>query len=121
NLIHYGGDSGDTSIYRNGTLYFYQNTVVIQGRRTGPDARYFTDVFRLETLQQNVDARNNIFYAMGDPDAPGEEPTGLALLDYRSGNAHFENNWISPGWHTWRLDDAQAGSVITGTENFITN
>ena len=29
-LIHYGGDTGLAHIYRNGTLFFYHNTVVIQ-------------------------------------------------------------------------------------------
>lgn len=122
NLIHYGGDSGDTSIYRKGTLYFYQNTVVIHGSRTGPNARWFTDLFHFDTNQQIADIRNNIFYAAGDPDAPeGTEPTGFALFNNIAGTAHFETNWISPNWHTWRNDDAPAGASVTGTNNFITN
>lgn len=121
NLIHYGGDSGDNSIYRKGTLYFYQNTVVIQGSRTGPDARWFTNLFHLDTNQQIADVRNNIFYAAGDPDSPGTEPTGFALLNDYGGTVHFETNWISPGWHTWRNDNAGAGASITGTGNFISN
>ena len=32
-IVHYGGDSGDASIYRKGTLYSYNNTVV--STRTG--------------------------------------------------------------------------------------
>jgi len=27
-ILHYGGDGDDTAIYRQGTLYFYHNTVV---------------------------------------------------------------------------------------------
>lgn len=27
-ILHYGGDSGDESIYRKGTLFFYNNTVI---------------------------------------------------------------------------------------------
>lgn len=122
NLIHYGGDSGDNSIYRKGTLYFYQNTVVIQGSRSGANPRWFTDVFRFDTNEQIADVRNNIFYAAGDPDAPqGTDPTGFALFDNAGGTAHFETNWISPNWHTWRNDDAPGGASITGTNNFISN
>lgn len=121
NLVHYGGDSGDYSIYRKGTLYFYQNTVVIQGSRSGDDARWFTDVFRFDTNDQIGDIRNNIFYAATDPNAPQSEATGLALFDDAGGTAYFSNNWISPGWHTWRNDNTPAGSAITGTGSFLTN
>ncbi len=121
NLVHYGGDSGDESIYRKGTLYFYHNTVVIQGVRSGDSARYFTDVFRFDTNDQIGDIRNNIFYASGDPDNPNAEPTGLALFDNSAGTAYFANNWISPDWHIWRNDDIPAGSAITGTASFLTN
>ena len=121
NLIHYGGDSGDHSIYRKGTLYFYQNTVVIQGSRSGDAARWFTDVFQFDTNEQIADVRNNIFYASGDPDNPGAEPTGLALFDNSAGTAYFGDNWISPDWHIWRNDDAPPGASITGTDNLQTN
>lgn len=121
NLIHYGGDSGDTSIYRKGTLYFYQNTVVIQGTRTGDSARWFTNVFQFDTNEQVADIRNNIIYASGDPDQPNAEPTGLALFSNSAGTAYLGDNWISPDWHTWRNDDAPQGASITGTENLQTN
>lgn len=122
NLVHYGGDSGEYSIYRNGTLYFYQNTVVIEGNRTGSNARWFTDLFRLDTNEQTADVRNNIFYAAGNPEGPaGTEPTGLALFDNRAGVSYFDSNWISPGWHTWYNDDQPAGSSVSGTSSFITN
>ncbi len=121
NLIHYGGDSGDESIYRKGTLYFYQNTVVIQGIRSGDNARYFTDIFRFDTNDQIGDIRNNIFYASGDPANPNAEASGLALFDDTAGTAYFSNNWISPDWHIWRNDATPAGSSITGLASFLTN
>ena len=121
NLVHYGGDSGDESIYRQGTLYFYNNTVVIQGSRSGPDARWFTSLFRFDTNQQIGDIRNNIFYAAGDPSTPAAEPTGLALFDDTAGTANFGVNWISPDWHTWRNDSEPEGSSVTGGGNFLTN
>ncbi|MDB5391371.1 MAG: hypothetical protein JWM11_7017 [Planctomycetaceae bacterium] len=122
NLVHYGGDSGDAASYRQGTLYFYQNTVMIQGTRSGTDARWFTDVFRFDTNQQIADIRNNIFYCGLPPDAPaGTDVTGLGLFDDTAGTATFGVNWVSPDWHAWRNDDVPAGSSITGTSNFLTN
>lgn len=122
NLIHYGGDTGDTKDYRKETLYFYHNTVMIEGVRSGPDARWFTDIFRFDTNQQVADVRNNIFYCGLPPDAPpSTEVTGFGLFDDMGGTANFGVNWISPGWHTWRNDNAPVGSQITGTGNFITN
>ena len=121
NLVHYGGDSGDESIYRKGTLYFYNNTVVIQGARSGEDARYFTDVFRFDTNAEIGDIRNNIFYCSGDPAHPDAEPTGLALFDDTAGTAYFTNNWISPDWHIWRNDATPPGSSLTGLGSFLTN
>jgi hypothetical protein len=121
-LVHYGGDSGDTAGYRQGTLYFYQNTVMIQGTRSGNDARWFTDIFRFDTNQQIADVRNNIFYCGLPADAaPGTEVTGLGLFDDQAGTATFGVNWISPDWHTWRNDNTPAGSKITGTSNLLTN
>jgi hypothetical protein len=33
-MIHYGGDFGVPDVYRNGTLYFYYNTVAITATKT---------------------------------------------------------------------------------------
>jgi len=84
-IVHYGGDSGDTSIYRKGTLYFYNNTVV--STRTGN-----TTLLRLSTNEETCDCRNNIVYVT----APGNR---LALLD-SSGIMHLNNNWLKTGWQT---------------------
>jgi hypothetical protein len=82
-IVHYGGDSGDTTIYRKGTLYFYNNTVV--STRTGN-----TTLLRLSTNEETCDCRNNIIYVT----APGSR---LALLD-SSGILHLHNNWLKTGW-----------------------
>jgi hypothetical protein len=84
-IVHYGGDSGDTTIYRKGTLYFYNNTVV--STRTGN-----TTLLRLSTNEETCDCRNNIVYVT----AAGSR---LALLD-SSGILHLNNNWLSTGWQT---------------------
>jgi hypothetical protein len=92
-IVHYGGDSGNESIYRKGTLYFYNNTVV--STRTSN-----TTLFRLSTNGETCDCRNNIVYvtALG---------SRLALLD-SSGVLHIRNNWFKSGWRN-------SSSTLTGT------
>jgi hypothetical protein len=82
-IVHYGGDSGDTAIYRKGTLYFYNNTVV--STRTGN-----TTLLRLSTNEETCDCRNNIVYTT----AVGNR---LALLE-SSGMLHLRHNWLKTGW-----------------------
>ncbi len=54
-IVHYGGDSGNTDDYRKGTLYMYNNTIV----STRTDR---TTLLRLSTNDENCDFRNNIAY-----------------------------------------------------------
>lgn len=82
-IIHYGGDSGSTGDYRNGTLYFYHNTVV--SLRTDS-----TTFFRLSTNSHHCDARNNIVYVT-------TSGSGLAMLD-SDGLLDLSHNWFKPGW-----------------------
>jgi hypothetical protein len=82
-IVHYGGDMGKPAAYREGTLYFYHNTVV--SRRADK-----TVLFRLMTQNERVDCRHNILRVT----APGRT---LAMLD-SVGQLHLANNWISPGW-----------------------
>jgi hypothetical protein len=82
-IVHYGGDSGNTAIYRKGTLYFYNNTVI--STRTGN-----TTLMRLSTNEETCDCRNNVVYVT----ASGSR---LALLD-SSGVLHLNNNWLKTGW-----------------------
>lgn len=82
-MIHYGGDSGEESWYRNGTLYFYHNTIV--SYRPGK-----TVLFRLSTNAQHVDCRNNIYYTPA-------EGSWLAILD-EFGRIDLRQNWIKKGW-----------------------
>jgi hypothetical protein len=82
-IVHYGGDNGDTSAYRKGTLYFYNNTVA--SARTDR-----TTIFRLSTNEERADARNNIFYVT----AAGNT---LSVLD-STGTLDLSRNWFKPGW-----------------------
>ena len=92
-IIHYGGDSGNESVYRKGTLYFYNNTVI--STRTGN-----TTLLRLSTNDEACDCRNNIIYVT----ASGNR---LGLLD-SSGILHIRNNWFKSGW-------GESHSGLTGT------
>jgi len=82
-VAHYGGDSGSTSHYRQGTLWFFHNTVV--SRRAGN-----TTLFRLSSAGETADARNNIVLVT----ATGNR---LAMLDL-AGTLTITQNWFKTGW-----------------------
>ena len=82
-IIHYGGDCGDESKYRKGTLYLYNNTIV--STRSGN-----TTLVRLSTNDESCDARNNIIYA-------ASSGAHLAMID-DAGTISLRNNWLKTGW-----------------------
>jgi putative Ig domain-containing protein/parallel beta helix pectate lyase-like protein len=82
-IAHYGGDSGLTASYRQGTLYFYNNSII--SKRTDR-----TTLIRLSTNQEQCDFRNNIAYTT----AAGST---MSLLD-DAGVMNFSHNWLKPGW-----------------------
>jgi hypothetical protein len=92
-IVHYGGDSGDENLYRKGTLYFYNNTII--STRTGN-----TTLLRLSTNDETCDCRNNIVWTT----ASGVH---LGLVD-SSGILHLKNNWLKSGW-------VASHSGLTGT------
>ena len=81
-IVHYGGDSGNTSGYRKGTLYMYNNTIV----STRSDR---TTLFALSTNDETCDFRNNIAYVTSGGNT-------LSLLD-QSGILNLSHNWFKPG------------------------
>lgn len=101
-IVHYGGDSGNTDWYRKGTLYFYNNTVI--STRSGN-----TTLFRLSTNDESADCRNNIVYTTADG-------SRLAMLA-SDGTLNLVSNWFKPGWR-----DSHSGltGTITGGETTIT-
>jgi len=115
-LIHYGGDSGNND-YRNGTLYFYDNTVISQADQS---TRWRTNMFELDGIasQQLVDVRNNIFY-----NAPQHSGVNATLFEFSisQGNINFGSNWVSPGWlpsYSAEMGQSYDGT-ISGTNNFF--
>jgi parallel beta-helix repeat protein len=103
-IVHYGGDSGDTVRYRKGTLYFYNNTVV--STRSGN-----TTLFRLSTNEESCDCRNNIVYVT-------DTGNRLAMLD-GNGVLHLRNNWFKMDWRDSHSSlDGEVhddGGLVTGT------
>ena len=92
-IVHYGGDSGDESIYRKGVLHFFENTVV--STRSGN-----TTLLRLSTDDETADVRNNVVYVT----APGDR---LAMLD-SAGTLELRANWFKTGY-------VDSHSGLTGT------
>ncbi|MEB2343913.1 MAG: hypothetical protein OZ948_04150 [Deltaproteobacteria bacterium] len=91
-IVHYGGDSGDLSIYRKGMLHFFHNTVV--SKRSG-----HTTLLRLSSDDETADVRDNLLYVT----AEGSE---LALLD-GSGTLLLSHNGLKFGWV-----ESHSGSVV---------
>ena len=91
-IVHFGGDSGDTSIYR-GTLYFWNNTIV--STRSGN-----TTLLRLSSNAQTADVRNNIIYVT----AAGSR---LALTN-SAGTLRY-------GWNLFKPGFVNSHSGLTGT------
>ena len=94
-IAHYGGDSGTTSSYRKGTLYFYNNTII----STRTDR---TTLLRLSTNDEVCDFRNNIAYVT----AAGST---LSLVD-SAGVLNLSHNWFKPGY-------VNTFGTLTGTVN----
>jgi hypothetical protein len=112
-VIHYGGDSSLTDIYRKGTLYFYHNTVIF---RSDQRLRWRVALLRLDTNDESADVRNNILYNVAD--SPGAPLSELSFMQI-NGKANIGVNWVSEGWLPWRTGLPSEGT-ITGTENLVT-
>ena len=70
-MILYGGDSGVLEDYRKGTLFFYNNTVVVKNDRY-PDYTN-TAIFELSTNEEHLDSRNNVYFSTVEPKRPSRD------------------------------------------------
>ncbi len=95
-MIHYGGDSGVLEDYRKGTLFFYDNTVIVKNDGYPPYTR--TAVFQLATNDERLDSRNNLYFSTAVPD----DLHAIGILGSRdqvsSGIATFAGDWFKNGW-----------------------
>jgi hypothetical protein len=105
-VVHYGGDNGNATLYRKGTLFFFNNTVIIRGDEK---TRWGTAIFRLETSDETADVRNNIVFRQGS--------THLLLVD-GPGRLRLGTNWVSDGF-AQRLRPEPGMVPVTGLERLV--
>jgi hypothetical protein len=116
-LVHYGGDSGGDNatgyVYRQGTLHFFNNTILIQADLN--DA-WQVALFHLSTNGETANLTNNIFaiYPKTPGDVPGLDLLGTNQGETPNGNLVIGKNWITAG------AVASGNGAITGTANLIT-
>ncbi|MBF0231660.1 MAG: polysaccharide-degrading enzyme, partial [Desulfamplus sp.] len=103
-MVHYGGDSGNEAIYRKGTLYFYNNTLI--STRSGN-----TTMLRLSSNDEFADVHNNIVYLT----APGNQ---LALLSNK-GQINIRHNWFKTEWRV--SHDTFSGTITNDGSNIEGN
>ena len=85
-LIHWGGDN-DERYFRQGTLHFYNNTVLHSSTQA---QAWYMALFDMPTSQQKVDARSNVFVNQG---------TTQMRIGHEGGTIEFNGtNWISRDW-----------------------
>ncbi len=119
--IHYGGDHHGAApgsnwgepIFRKGTLYFFDNTLVLT------DAGSF-GIFDISTTDEHAEVFNNVFYASQGQfylrRSYGEVGSTTAV---GGGTMNLGKNWITSGWLAQSPSNPLAGSVLTGTQNLI--
>lgn len=107
--IHYGGDHCEYSIYRRGSLNFFNNTLINKANQSD---RYRTSLFFLPvsdyfngppycstapaSFVESVNASNNIIYNVAG--TTGGTPSETYLLQSDLNSTHsFTNNFISQG------------------------
>ncbi len=108
-IVHFGGDSGKTAIYR-GTLYFWNNTVVSTRAEN-------TTLLRLSSNGQTAEVRNNIIYVTANG-------TRLALSDSAGTLRYGWNIFKFPGFMISHSDltgtvTDLGGNVIASSPSFI--
>ncbi|MEY2528308.1 MAG: hypothetical protein QOJ05_398 [Verrucomicrobiota bacterium] len=94
----YNGTSSYAAQHR-GTLYFYNNTVIIHHDRATLFFLPSSDYVGSAVVQESVDCRNNIFYV--DPAGQGSPYTALNWFTGGATNGggaiNLGVNWVSPG------------------------
>ncbi|HET8868926.1 MAG TPA: hypothetical protein VFM48_00640, partial [Aquabacterium sp.] len=99
--IHYGGDHGGAppganwgeSIFRKGTLFFYNNTVVLTGNAS---SMY---LFQLATTEEAAEIWNNVFLFRDSVTEPSLRTGQDVASNYVTGGVlNLGVNWINNGW-----------------------
>ena len=121
-LFWWGGYNGPSSYAaeHRGTLYFYNNTVVIHHSRATLFFLPSTDYVGSAVVQEVVDCRNNIFYV-----DPAGQASPYDALNWFTGGAtngggaiNLGVNWVSPGTQKDAPFHAYGGA-LNGVSNLI--
>jgi hypothetical protein len=130
-LFHYGGDHQDYSIYRRGTLFFYNNTLL---NIADQSTRYSQKLFLLPesnntgidppvgNFDEKVMAYNNIFYSTPET-ATGAMPETYLVQTDGTCELNFVNNYITPNFingfnYTWN-NNTNTFEPFVGTVNLL--
>jgi parallel beta-helix repeat protein len=116
--IHYGGDhEGSESIYRKGTLYFFNNTLELTG------SSYQMYAFQLSTTQEHAEIWNNVLMYRDSVLYPSLRGYQDVAPGYQSGGTiNLGRNWINPNWWVTDPDHAQyAPGIVTGQANMLSS
>ena len=111
-LIHWGGDSGNTQFYHNGTMYSYNNTIVVQN---SPQTFIRFGIWDMPTNQQSVDSSNDVIVFRNNA------ANDLFELGIDAGTINLQNtDWLTTGYvasgengNTVTLNSQ--GTVLSGT------
>ncbi|MEY2686867.1 MAG: hypothetical protein RL375_1065 [Pseudomonadota bacterium] len=114
-FIHYGGDHYDSSpgaswgepIFRRGTLYFFNNTVMINGT----DAA----LFQVSTTEETAEVWNNVFVFAPTIKAGYlnmRQTSEISSPWTPGGIVNLGKNWVSTGW-----SDTDPFHTVPGTLN----
>jgi hypothetical protein len=85
-LIHWGGDN-DERYFRQGTLHFYNNTVLHQSTQA---QAWYMALFDMPTAQHKVEAHGNVFVNQGTTQMRAGHEAGTVVFG--------GTNWISRDW-----------------------
>ncbi len=113
NMIHYGFDNSP-DIAKKGTLYFYHNTVYIQGDQS---IYWYIRLFDLSSNDDTVALYNNIIHLEGTSEFHLMRDYGIAYI--------YDKNWIQAGYFDGGYGFAGEVHVVTqpisGTSPGFTN
>jgi hypothetical protein len=110
-LIHWGGDSYVYERYHKGSMYFYNNTVIVKA--TQPQA-YSMSVFDVATIDQTIVVANNVIAHIGtsEMDACYNSSTdGITKGTLKFTNTNWLAHYVSTGKCTL---DKTTGKFLAG-------
>lgn len=106
-IVHYGHDSVPRYT-RKGTLWFYNNTILILSDQ--PDS-WKVRLMDLSTAEETAEVFNNVMHLQSE--TPGEIASGLYMTRY-AGQVNLGKNWVTQGWLQGEGQVSGAGNVIEG-------